>query len=484
MSIKIQFIGFGMGLSFILSLFNSIVPILGGYDGARWISFFAIFLALIGLIFLIIRDFHIKKTVLIFAIPFFVTTIFLGRELVGNKVVFLAYETLYWMASALLGIYLGLACKKSSISELSRGMLLVVVVSLSIYVLTIIMGFGFWYGGGAGTVTDYLPFGFYNMRMWSHVATWLIPLGCAISITVFDNKFSFTNKYIIFLYFAFGCWFMVLLGSGARGSLVAQVLSLLILAVLYRQSFYRIARFWLISFAVGCLLYGIFVVLVPWFVFEHGEVYTPLRSGLSGRLALWSHAFSLSMDNFPGGVGALGYILNTPEDALGSPHSFYLRWAAEYGWLVLFAFILGLVTLSWRGWRCPMYGSADDCDLSYQIAVQWSVLAAFIHAGVSGIFTSSISQLVGFPILILYFAYMASYHKTDDQIDNRIFQSIGLGCAGVMMALALLMVQPMYSWWQSALADQSDYFEIYQRPLAPRFWLHGRFVQDNPEFAE
>jgi len=477
---KFQILGLGMGLSFILGLFNSLMPMLVGYDGIRWISLLAVAFALGSATILNIMPFSIKNAPPIFLVPLLGTVVLFWESLTSNGLVFLAYEVLYWVAPALLGVHLGLLHKKSNIISFSQSLAVMSVVSVTLYVLTIIMGLLFWYNEVSGKVTDYLPFGFYNIRLWSHIATWLIPLACSIVFIALENRFSSLRKYIPFLYFVFGCWFMVLLGSGARGSLVAQIASFIVLAFLYRHRFFVVGRFWLISFAAGCFLYGIFIVVVPWLIFENVEIATPLRSGASGRLTLWHYAFALSVQDFPLGVGPLGYILNTPEDALGSPHSFYLMWAAEYGWLFLLIFIFGLGTFSWRGWMQPRHVAVEDHAFPYQIAVQWSVLAAFIHAGVSGIFTSSISQLVGFPILVAYFAHMASHYRVG-RVDNHTFRKIFIASNGAMLGLVLVIVPPMYSWWQSAQANQAEYIEVHQRPLAPRFWLHGRFVQENPD---
>lgn len=469
---KTIFTLFFLFVFFFLAVFNSIIPVLNGYDGVRWILLAAMPILLVGLL-------EKEHIFFIFACAVALNLLTDSGSAIGLNYtsIFAIYEVSYWTTSLLVGIalarYLSFDSSLTLVTVLALSSFLVV----GLYIITIIPGLLFWYGQGVGRITDFLPFGFYNIRMWAHLATWLIPLSCAGICYFLSKSETFSKRLYSILLTLPAFWFMILLGSGARGSLLAQLLSLAFLLFFYRSRIFDLAKIWALSFALGGLFYFVFIWSIPKLFFEENELYQILRSGDSGRLKLWIHALDLSMREFPFGLGPLSYNKETAVDGLGTPHSFYLLWAAEYGWLILLLFILGFVLFSYPAWiKLRRSAVAQPGDI-YQMAVQFSVLSAFLHAGVSGIFTSSVSQLVGLPILIVYFSLMARGFPSLTEA-NRLITGVGIRFgAFVLLLLSAITIPQIHGWWAQAKLNEPAYIEMNRVPLAPRFWLHGRFVE-------
>ncbi|AHI30120.1 hypothetical protein AU14_12505 [Marinobacter similis] len=270
-----------------------------------------------------------------------------------------------------------------------------------------------------------------------------------------------------------GLWFMVLLGSAARGSMLAQGLAFLFMLALYRRKFWDIGKFWVYSFISGVVLYFIFVIAIPKALFEQIGYYQIFRTGGSGRGQLWEYALSLSFENFPFGVGSLAYSYRIPVDAYyATPHSLYFTWASEYGWLFVVTVVAIFFRFSFRAWRKENVLSHNDSGL--QLGVQFSVLSALVHACVSGVFTSPVSQIVGFPVLAIYFAFCLDANKQCSCAvgRGRLVNYLSL----LLFWLSIFIIYPSYTWWHSSKQDAVKYMEINHIGLAPRFWIHGRFV--------
>lgn len=458
---------FFLSLFFFLGLFNSVSPVFGGYDGVRWALL--LILPVVILICLYAGS----------AVPKAVIVLILVAAGAGSYLfpltppyVYSIFEAQYWLASLLLA---GLISRKQSLEFIlskARTLVIVALCFASIYVLTIVMGLLFWYEQGGGKVTDFLPFGFYNIRMWSHIATWIIPLCCSCIFLVQEKLASRRRVVTIWAIVVLGFWFMVLLGSAARGSMLAHGLAFVLMLALYRQRFWNIGKFWVYGFIFGAFLYFIFVIAVPKALFEQLGYYQVFRTGGSGRGQLWAYALSLSLESFPFGAGPLSYSYRTPVDAYATPHSLYFTWASEYGWLFVVAVAVIFIRFSFRAWSNANVLPPEGSGL--KLGVQFSVLSAFIHACVSGVFTSPVSQIVGFPILAIYFAFCLDANKNFRPAISRgrFINYFAL----LFFGLSVFIIYPSYNWWHSSKQDAVPYMERNHIGLAPRFWIHGRFV--------
>ncbi|WP_418140349.1 O-antigen ligase family protein [Marinobacter sp. MA] len=456
---------------FATSLLHSFLPLISDFNAYRW---FQVVIVTCGFLFLA----TIRKkqfTLIFFVVALIVTS--LGPA--PYSFVFLVFDLGYWVSVILVALYISM--EKVEPVELAKWVSVGASIGCLLYLPTIVMGVGFWYAQEAGRITDFLPFGFYGIRPWSQIATWLLPLTVvtiflASIMPLFRHRFW---KWVLIT--SAGFWFFVLISSGARGSLISQFLSLAFLLVFFGKSVWPIFKLWVTLFSIGFVFYLVLVFVIPSFFFDEVKASLSLRTHSSGRVELWAFALELSVRNFPLGAGPLSYIAETPVSANATPHSLYFRWAAEYGWLVVLVFIAGLVWLA-----SPLFRQMRSVNIekveSFQLAIIWSALAAFVHASVSGVFTSPYSLTVGFPVLIVFFVFMikvkASLKLTELHIRG------GSAAAAVLFSISIAMMPSMHSWYVEAKRDQELFFETYKSSLSPRFWLHGRYIENRMEELE
>jgi hypothetical protein len=456
---------------FAASLIHSFVPLISDFDAYRW---FQVFIVSCG--FLLLSLCRPKQFILIF-LGLTLVLVFLGPA--PYPMVFTFFDLSYWVSVILVALCI--CMEKVEPVSLAKGVSVGASIGCLLYLPTIVMGLGFWYAQQAGKITDFLPFGFYGIRPWSHIATWMLPL---IVGTIFLSPVVplFRHQFWRCVLFASAvCWFFVLISSGARGSLMAQFLSLAFLLFFCGKNLWPMLKIWIILFSSGFVFYLVLVFFIPSFFFDEVKASLSLRTGTSGRSELWVYALELSLRYFPLGSGPLSYIAETPVSANATPHSLYFRWAAEYGWLFVLAFIAGLVWLATPLFRKMRNVKATKIE-AFQLTIIWSALSAFVHASVSGVFTSPYSLTVGFPILIVFFVLMI---KAKASIKMAELHITGISAAAaVMFSISIAMMPSMHSWYIEAKGDQELFFETYKSSLSPRFWLHGRYIENRKEELE
>ncbi|WP_420389141.1 O-antigen ligase family protein [Marinobacter sp.] len=450
-------------LFFASALLHSFLPLISGFDAYRWFQ-----VSVTILCFSLFAWENLKLFVSVSTVAFLVI---LNLDAIPYPIIFLFFDIGYWVSALFVALYF--LAKGVENSELAKLASVAASVGCILYLPTILMGLGFWYGQGDGRVTEFLPFGFYGIRPWSHLATWLMPLVMGTLATSSALPLFRYRPWKNLLTVTAAFWFAVLLGSGARGSLVAQFFSLLVLFAFFGNKAFPVGRFWMVTFGWGLILYVLLIVLLPTIIFSATEYHSVLRSGTSGRMQLWGAALELSLKNFPLGGGPLSYISETSAGDFGTPHSLYFRWAAEYGWLIVLMFIGGMLWIGLPSWFEFRRAPVKTYD-SLHLAIFWSVLAAFTHASVSGVFTSPYSLLVGLPILAVYFGYVFKGRFSYEPVRVKW---LGVSVvSAVLFGVLIAMIPPMHDWHEEAKADQSRYVKESHGPLAPRFWLHGRYT--------
>lgn len=334
-------------------------------------------------------------------------------------------------------------------------------------------------------LTNYIPWGFVNIRYWSHVATWLLPLLPAAAISLALTKYPLWRSVVAI---GAGLWWWIVILSMARGTMIALVFGSVVALLLFG----RIAWPWLrlLSFQVllGLVFWFVFSMLVPAFFIEASSIsLREVKLNSSGRLPLFVEAWRMSLESFPLGMGAQSWLKHEilTEDYLashrfGHPHNMYLMWAAEYGWLlllilfgVMFQVFSRIVT------RCNELKAKDDRDPSILVAFTVSVLAAFAHAFVSAVFIAPASMLVGLPVMIFLWALLepirdqhATYRFMSFSLLSRAISALVL--VGVVMA-SLIWFREVIDYYQAMREDEAFYQENVPGGLAPRFWFHGNF---------
>ena len=456
---------------FSTSLLHSFLPFISDFNAYRWFQ-----VVIVTCSFLFLATIRKKQFTLIFLV---VALIVKFLEPAPYSFVFLVFDLGYWASVFMVALYISM--EKVEPVKLAKWVSVAASIGCLLYLPTIVMGIGFWYAQQAGKITEFLPFGFYGIRPWSHIATWLLPLTVgtillASIMPLFRHQFW---KWVLVT--SVGFWFFVLISSGARGSLISQFLSLAFLLVFFGKSVWPIFKLWVTLFSIGVIFYLVLVFIIPSFFFDEVKASLSLRTHSSGRLELWAFALELSVRNFPLGVGPLSYIAETPVSANATPHSLYFRWAAEYGWLFVLVFIAGLVWLA-----APLFRQMRSVNIKkiepFQLTIIWSALAAFFHANVSGVFTSPYSLAVGFPVLIVVFVFIIKA-KASLKLTKLHIRGVSASAA-LLFSISIAMMPSMHSWYVEAKRDQELFFETYKSSLSPRFWLHGRYIENRMEELE
>ena len=383
-----------------------------------------------------------------------------------------------WVEPVMFSLYFSSVILGAS-NYIKRSSIVCVVSGFS--AITVV--FAFFYGGmtlnyysfalvdRSFDIEGLLPWGFINMRYWSHMATWLLPLFPLALITV---SFRSVLSWRLLVYFAGSLWVWLIIMSTARGSFLGLLVGVSVAMLLFGKSARPWLRAYLTLWLVGLLMWFLLSILLPSLVFGELEIRS-VRSGDSGRIPLWGEALSMSLDRFPWGMGPQSWITHDiitsayhDSRRYGHPHNMYLMWAAEYGWVS----ILGLAILGWLGGRRlllrrnALSNHHEDDEKSVLVALTVSVVAGIFHAGVSAVFMAPASMLVGLFILMAFWGAL--------QPNGR-----GAACPVAVRPVQFICVLTLLT--VCAISnDQAYYYEHVPLGLLPRFWHHGNFPR-HPE---
>jgi len=328
--------------------------------------------------------------------------------------------------------------------------------------------------------TYFLPWGFENIRYWSHVATWLMPV-MTVALVIYGDTLSQAAKRSMLLVCAL--WWWIILLSIARGTMLglfAGALAIMVFAPTGVKRDYFKAFF--TSFLLGVVLWLLLEFLIPWLVY--GEVaHKSLNTTTSGRIPQWKEAFAMSLQNFPFGMGVQSWlthdiITDTYRVRFGHPHNMYLLWAAEYGWLFVASLFIGVMWILRRSFgRIRDFASNDPKRALILMALLHSFIAACTHAGVSAVFIGPASLLVGWFVMVAILRM--TFPVTGDK-SKLSTKSVQLWLRG---SLAALLVWSFVVYWDAVLEYKraSDRDQVCYPYMGiptgngPRFWLHGDF---------
>ncbi|PHQ26798.1 hypothetical protein CLH62_04225 [Marinobacter guineae] len=392
---------------------------------------------------------------------------------------FLGFSVLGWGIRAL-------QCTEKAaitlVAVIQIGCFFYAAMSLTMYVFAITDDFS--------KLVDVIPWGFVNMRYWSHLATWFLPL---LPLALIYAPLRNNGLWRVGVFFTSGVWWWVALLTTSRGSMVSLALAaLIVLAIFGRATIPWLVvsvKFVLLGAVLWCLLSW----AIPELVFDETVIRT-LHAGASGRMPLWREAWQMSLQNFPLGMGAQSWLTHssiTPEylfvQTLGHPHNMYLMWAAEYGWtLIAFVAVLLGVTLKRLLFLRGLIVSGSQEYASLMVAFTASCIAGLAHAGVSAVFLVPASMTVSLVVLAVFWALSLQPVENAFASEGESDAMPGRARLKPMLAFAVLILgvawgQEVWRYHQAMEADLSVYAESPYAPLLPRFWLHGNFPRPGSE---
>lgn len=346
-------------------------------------------------------------------------------------------------------------------------------------------------------LSNVIPWGFVNMRYWSHLATWLLPV---FPLALLVGPFARNRKWRRCVSFTAAIWWWMVFLTAARGTMLSLALATIVTLLVFGREIVPWAKIFCRFIVFGAVAWVVLSLLVPSIVFEE-VVIRSIRSDSSGRFPLWWEAWLMSLQSFPWGQGPQSWLtheLISGQDQLkkrlGHPHNMYLMWAAEYGWMLVAAiFVLVIHSLKDVTLRAKELRSDSVVPPPLLIAFSVSSMAGVLHAGLSAVFIVPASMLVGLCILSLF----GALSKPEIRVmppscppKTRVFE----GSAFRMISIAAVLVGGVY-WvqevWDYHKAMEADLVIYEQGPSAfyfPRFWFHGNFPRaeqgSGPGFAE
>ena len=351
------------------------------------------------------------------------------------------------------------------------------VMSVNVYLFALVDGYA--------DLSGLIPWGFVNIRYWSHVATWLLPI---LPLAVLVGSLGKFRLWRTIVASGAGLWWWVVLLSTSRGSILGIWVGVLLVALFFgRQSWLWLRQF-IVYFLVGAAIWFVLSVLVPSLFFGETELRS-VKVDSSGRLPLFMEAWQMSFQYFPLGMGPQSWLTHdlltqvySESSKFGHPHNMYLMWAAEYGWVLVLLFLLLALQLTVQLWRrrTALLAEGDTESVLMLASVAASVIAAFIHAGVSAVFIAPGSMLVGLFVLAGFWALIFSPLFSVKQRGGSCLVlpqklAFAISSAAFVLILWLLWAAQVHTYYLDMKADEIYYHEHLNERTLPRFWFHGNF---------
>jgi len=301
----------------------------------------------------------------------------------------------------------------------------------------------------------YIPWGFVNIRYWSHMATWLLPI---LPIAVLVGPIKDERLWRFFVGLGAALWWWIVFLSTSRGTIVSVAFGVLFVTLLIGRPAFPWLRVFLRYFAYGVIAWLLLSVLIPSMLVDEVTL-RQVKSDTSGRMPLFFEAWKMSLVNFPFGMGPQSWLTHNiitesyrDSRKFAHPHNMYLMWAAEYGWLE---------------------GRVQAVVISAYTA---SVAAALIHASVSAVFLAPGSMLVGFLVLCVFWALiMPTTRYSSCMLEGRRLCLVAVCIAGVWVIIWGLWFGEVWDYHSAMVEDLEYYQENGSGGMMPRFWFHGNF---------
>lgn len=318
-------------------------------------------------------------------------------------------------------------------------------------------------------------YGFTNPRILNHAQNCLIPL-LALLPMVSKDKLPLIQILswipLIVMYF-----FLFL--SESRGITLSLLVSGIAGYFCFKEPMKQLIRIHGRALIVGLFLYVVLIWLIP-YVLEHGfNGFRPLTDTLKtyDRLELWSTAWALTVQNPLFGVGPQQFILSTGKGP-GSPHNMVFQWLSEWGVVATLCLITALL---WGGisFLIGLRKRLDKKQLTQQatyvqISALWACCSAVLHAQISGVLITPMSQLM----MVLVVGYcLHAHNKESVETGARVsdYSVVARTVSGLWVSLLILLSMSFFIIFYGEFIQGGYPISIPFEPMAPRFWQNGAF---------
>ena len=267
-------------------------------------------------------------------------------------------------------------------------------------------------------------------------------------------------------------WWMLMLASDVRGTMVAMALASVIVWVLFRQASHRWLGVQGLALLVGG---GLYIVLFSLIGGATPEVADRLakEGGYAWRLQRWTTSLEMVFAHPWLGAGPMHFAWVPFRIATGAhPHNAVLQWAAERG--VLSTLIMsGLITWGGGRWLIREMNEASSAiprSNAVRIGLVVAVLAGAAHAMVSGLLVTPVSQI--FLVLVGGWAWGRYQHdRASPTVPSRsarlVLCVLLVGAIGIVGERSLRDLSTVEER-QSAFVKAADRLNF-----SPRYWQQG-----------
>lgn len=320
--------------------------------------------------------------------------------------------------------------------------------------------------------------GFANTRHFNQYQTWTLPLlGTCV---LFVPRRRRIGRALVFLMLAL--WWMLVLVSNVRGTVVAVGIAALGVGLLFRRHAVR----WLgVQFGAvvgGALLYYLLFDLVAGTTPQVAERLGRI-SGEAWRIQRWVTSLEMAWAHPWLGVGPMHFAWPPYHFVPGAhPHNALLQWMAEWG-LPSAAIVTGLVV--WGAWSWIRQEQRDasgatNRENAIRVGLVAAVLAGAAHAMVSGIIVMPVSQM----LLVLVGGWAWGRYRHERQPSKEpSWLSHAVLC--ILLIGSMAIVGSSVGDLMDAEERQSAYLEVVEEPTFwPRYWRQGYIGVRQPEVME
>ncbi|MDM1707589.1 O-antigen ligase family protein [Thiopseudomonas alkaliphila] len=307
--------------------------------------------------------------------------------------------------------------------------------------------------------------GFSNPRFLNQFQQIFLPVLGYSLIFLYKSNLKYKNILSIISILTLVIHWCISFSLGARGLWLGITVSHLAALILFPR-FRCLVFIQLAAATIGFILYKSLFTLIPFWLGFEASVINPIRTGLSLRDVLWTHAWNTFTQNPWFGVGPmhLSVMENAQFIASAHPHQVILQWLAEWG---IFATLAACSLAVW-GVIHGIYFIRSATGKNLDTALWLSITGAFILAQVDGVFVMPYTETWLAIIIGLALGRWKNQESKPSSTQPLFWKSIALPTI-IIMSLVLIKEAPnLYN-------NINTHTKIYKTGYEPRFWLHGWF---------
>ncbi|MEQ6917319.1 O-antigen ligase family protein [Halomonas aquatica] len=374
-------------------------------------------------------------------------------------------ELAHWIAFAMLVLIVAVSVRHASRFQwlLAGGM---AVLLLLVYALIALDSINFHWP--IFTKMDATP-GLANIRHFSDIAVGLMPLG--LVYVVARGRLSVAVAFLTAL--PLGVWWYVLFLTEGRSGVLSLTLAILVAGMLFRRQ-----ALW----PVATLFLSALPALAAWWWLNPLRLSAPGIfsrdiTGTHDRLMLWGEAWQHAIENFPLGIGPMGFAGDGIEDgyrALAHAHNLFLNTAAEWG-IPLTVLLLALALFGcWK--IVERARSMPETDQPLYACLVMAFVGVMVNVQFSGGHIIPLSSLVMALVIGLVFGFRGLNSLPSATLSPS--QSASARPALLWAAGMLVMAYLLFAGWSlyglSVESTRLCNVELGRIRYFPRFWVQGR----------